>query len=40
MTNANANHLIIVVKGLIFYEGQVLLVKRSNQEEVGGGTWE
>lgn len=36
----NANQLLIVVKGLIFYEGQVLLVKRSSQEEVGGGTWE
>jgi 8-oxo-dGTP diphosphatase len=36
----NSNQMIVVVKGLIFNEGKVLIVKRSNEEEIGGGTWE
>ena len=37
---AVSNQILVVVKGLILNEGKVLLVKRSNEEEVGGGTWE
>jgi 8-oxo-dGTP diphosphatase len=36
----NGNQMIVVVKGLILNEGKVLIVKRSNEEEIGRGTWE
>ncbi|MET3697075.1 8-oxo-dGTP diphosphatase [Bacillus oleivorans] len=34
------NKILVVVKGVIVNEGKVLLVKRAEEEEVGGGTWE
>ncbi|MFB6469133.1 NUDIX domain-containing protein [Cytobacillus sp. Hz8] len=37
---SNANQIIVVVKGVIFYKGKVLIVKRSLNDRVGGGTWE
>lgn len=36
----NENKMIVVVKGVIFNEGKVLIVKRANDDEIGGGTWE
>lgn len=36
----NENQIIFVVKGVIINEGKVLILKRSEDEEVGGGTWE
>jgi 8-oxo-dGTP diphosphatase len=36
----NGNQMIVVVKGLILNEGKVLIVKRSNEDKIGGGTWE
>jgi 8-oxo-dGTP diphosphatase len=36
----NENQIIFVVKGVIINEGKVLILKRSEEEEVGGGTWE
>jgi 8-oxo-dGTP diphosphatase len=37
---SNENQIIFVVKGVIINEGKVLILKRSHDEEVGGGTWE
>lgn len=34
------NQIIFVVKGVIINEEKVLILKRSEDEEVGGGTWE
>ncbi len=36
----NANKMVVAVKGLILYEGKVLIVQRANDDEIGGGTWE
>ncbi|NUK30471.1 NUDIX domain-containing protein [Parageobacillus sp. VR-IP] len=36
----NANKMVVVVKGLILYEGKVLIVQRAKDDEIGGGTWE
>jgi 8-oxo-dGTP diphosphatase len=36
----NANKLVVAVKGLILYEGKVLIVQRAKDNEIGGGTWE
>jgi 8-oxo-dGTP diphosphatase len=36
----NENQIIFVVKGVIINDGKVLILKRSEDEEVGGGTWE
>ncbi len=36
----NTNTMVIAVKGVIINEGRVLIVKRSEDDEVGGGTWE
>ncbi|WP_066371617.1 NUDIX hydrolase [Neobacillus fumarioli] len=37
---SNTNKMVVVVKGLILNEGKVLMVKRSHDDEIGGGTWE
>lgn len=37
---SNTNKMVVVVKGLILNEGKVLIVKRSHDDEIGGGTWE
>ncbi|MBH0168088.1 NUDIX hydrolase [Fictibacillus sp. 18YEL24] len=34
------NEIHVVVKGLILYQGQYLIVKRSDEDEIGAGTWE
>lgn len=36
----NVNKLVVAVKGVILNEGKVLIVKRANDDEIGGGTWE
>ena len=36
----NANKMVVVVKGLILYEGKVLIVQRAKDDEIGGETWE
>ncbi|WP_391558619.1 NUDIX domain-containing protein [Robertmurraya sp.] len=36
----NTTKMVIAVKGVIINEGRVLIVKRSEDDEVGGGTWE
>ncbi|NNU94556.1 NUDIX domain-containing protein [Geobacillus sp. NFOSA3] len=36
----NANKMVVAVKGLILYEGKVLIVQRAKDDEIGGGTWE
>jgi 8-oxo-dGTP diphosphatase len=37
---SNVNKLVVAVKGVILNEGKVLIVKRANDDEIGGGTWE
>lgn len=32
--------IIVVLKGLVFKNGRLLIVKRDQNDEVGGGTWE
>ncbi|MFJ8260622.1 NUDIX domain-containing protein [Rummeliibacillus sp. NPDC094406] len=34
------NSIIVALKGLIFKNGQLLIVKRSQNNEIGAGTWE
>jgi 8-oxo-dGTP diphosphatase len=34
------NKTVVAVKGLVINNGKVLIVKRSIEDEVGGGTWE
>ncbi|WP_144699932.1 NUDIX hydrolase [Fictibacillus phosphorivorans] len=34
------NEIHVVVKGLIMYQDQYLIVKRSDEDEIGAGTWE
>ncbi|WP_456274378.1 NUDIX hydrolase [Bacillus sp. AK031] len=34
------NTMVVAVKGLILNEGKALIVKRADDDEVGGGTWE
>lgn len=36
----NANKTVVAVKGVIVHEGRALIVKRSDHDEVGAGTWE
>ncbi|WP_423409293.1 NUDIX domain-containing protein [Heyndrickxia sp. MSNUG] len=36
----NENQMIFAVKGVIINAGKVLILKRSEDEEVGGGSWE
>jgi 8-oxo-dGTP diphosphatase len=36
----NANKIVVTVKGVILNGGKVLIVKRANDDEIGGGTWE
>ena len=36
----NINKTVVVVKGVIVNEGKVLIVKRADDDEIGGGTWE
>jgi 8-oxo-dGTP diphosphatase len=35
-----ANKTVVAVKGLVINDGKVLIVQRSMDDEVGGGTWE
>jgi 8-oxo-dGTP diphosphatase len=37
---SNSNTIVVAVKGVIVYEGKVLIVQRAHNDEVGGGTWE
>jgi 8-oxo-dGTP diphosphatase len=37
---SNSNTIVVAVKGVIVYEGKVLIVQRAQNDEVGGGTWE
>ncbi len=37
---SNLNKMVVVVKGVILYEGKVLIVQRATHDEVGRGTWE
>ena len=32
--------IVVAVKGLIINDSRVLIVKRANDDEIGGGTWE
>ncbi|MGE7625036.1 NUDIX hydrolase [Viridibacillus sp. NPDC096237] len=34
------NKFVVVVKGIVFNEGKILIVQRSHDDEIGGGTWE
>lgn len=34
------NKMVVVVKGIIFHNGKVLLVQRAKNDKIGGGTWE
>ncbi len=36
----NENKVVVAVKGIIFNKGKVLIVKRTDYDDVGGGTWE
>lgn len=36
----NENKIVVAVKGVIVNNDKVLIVKRSNDDEFGGGTWE
>ncbi|MGG0717233.1 NUDIX domain-containing protein [Robertmurraya massiliosenegalensis] len=36
----NTNKTVVAVKGVIVHEGRALIVKRSDNDEVGAGTWE
>jgi 8-oxo-dGTP diphosphatase len=37
---SKTNQMILVVKGVILNEGKILIVKRADDDEIGGGTWE
>ncbi|HOJ12324.1 MAG TPA: NUDIX domain-containing protein [Clostridiales bacterium] len=34
------NKIIVVVKGVILYNGKVLIIRRDDNDDVGAGTWE
>lgn len=34
------NKIVVAVKGLVFNEGKILIVQRSHDDDIGGGTWE
>ncbi|WP_354093871.1 NUDIX hydrolase [Clostridium gasigenes] len=36
----NINKIVVAVKGVIFNHGKVLIIKRNENNDVGGGTWE
>lgn len=36
----NRNKIVVAVKGVILNEGKVLIVQRSNYDQIGAGTWE
>lgn len=36
----NPNKIVVVLKGVIVNQGNVLIVQRRQDDEVGGGTWE
>ncbi|MEX3624875.1 NUDIX hydrolase [Viridibacillus arvi] len=36
----NANEIKVAVKGIILFEGKLLIVQRDHDDEIGGGTWE
>jgi 8-oxo-dGTP diphosphatase len=38
--DATNKTVVVAVKGLVINNGKVLIVKRSIEDEVGGGTWE
>jgi len=40
MNYDNVNKMVVVVKGVIVNEGNVLIVQRASDDEVGSGTWE
>lgn len=37
---ATDQSFVVVLKGLIIKKGKLLLIKRSDQDDVVGGTWE
>jgi 8-oxo-dGTP diphosphatase len=34
------NKIIVVVKGVILFNGKVLIIKRDENDDIGAGTWE
>ncbi|WP_019154264.1 NUDIX hydrolase [Robertmurraya massiliosenegalensis] len=36
----SSNKIVVAVKGVIVYEGRVLIVQRTKEDKIGGGTWE
>lgn len=36
----NSHKIVVALKGVIVYEGKVLIVQRSKDDDIGGGTWE
>lgn len=34
------NKIVVVVKGILLKDGKALMVKRSDDDDIGGGTWE
>ena len=34
------NKIVVVVKGVVLFKNRVLIVKRSESDEIGAGTWE
>ncbi len=34
------NHIVVIVKGIILYNDKVLIVRRSDKDEIGAGNWE
>lgn len=40
MNYDNVNKMVVVVKGVIVNGGNVLIVQRASDDEVGSGTWE
>ncbi|TDG00283.1 NUDIX hydrolase [Paenibacillus piri] len=34
------NQIVVAVKGIVLHKGKILIIKRSESDAVGGGTWE
>lgn len=34
------NKIVVVVKGIIFFNNKVLIIKRNERDEIDPGTWE
>lgn len=34
------NKIVVVAKGILLNEGKTLMLKRADNDEIGGGTWE